>query len=422
MNGRRRKGKVGIALAGGGPLGGIYEIGALVALEQALRGVDLTGLDLYVGVSSGAFVAAWLANGISPGEMYAMFILDRSHHDPFEPELLLRPAFGEYMQRLMMLPQLMQSALFAYAGASPFRGFVESFARLTRGLPTGLFDNGAIASYLSRLFGKQGRTDDFRKLPHKLFIVAAELDTGKATAFGAPGFDHVPISQAVKASSALPGLYPPARIDGRDYVDGALKKTLHASVALKEGAKLLLCVNPLVPYDADLAAASGAKPRPLAERGLVTVLSQTFRALIYSRMRVGIDRYKTEFPDADVVLFEPARDDEVIFFANIFSYADRKRLAEHAYRHTLSELERRADELEPIFAHHGIAIDRAALKGSLPGPEKAGQKGGLWDSVKPLEAALGALEKALNRDRARSRSAPARLRGGREPGGRVAGG
>ena len=422
MNGRRRKGKVGIALAGGGPLGGIYEIGALVALEQALRGVDLTGLDLYVGVSSGAFVAAWLANGISPGEMYAMFILDRSHHDPFEPELLLRPAFGEYMQRLMMLPQLMQSALFAYAGASPFRGFVESFARLTRGLPTGLFDNGAIASYLSGLFGKKGRTDDFRKLPHKLFIVAAELDTGKATAFGAPGFDHVPISQAVKASSALPGLYPPARIDGRDYVDGALKKTLHASVALKEGAKLLLCVNPLVPYDADLAAASGAKPRPLAERGLVTVLSQTFRALIYSRMRVGIDRYKTEFPDADVVLFEPARDDEVTFFANIFSYADRKRLAEHAYRHTLSELERRADELEPIFAHHGIAIDRAALKGSLPGPEKAGQKGGLWDSVKPLEAALGALEKALNRDRARSRSAPARLRGGREPGGRVAGG
>jgi predicted acylesterase/phospholipase RssA len=398
MNGRRCRGKVGIALAGGGPLGGIYEIGALVALEQALRGVDLAGLDLYVGVSSGAFVAAGLANGISPGEMYAMFILDRSHHDPFEPELLLRPAFGEYMQRLMMLPQLMQSALFAYAGASPYRGFVESFARLTRGLPTGLFDNGAIASYLSRLFGKQGRTDDFRKLPHKLFVVAAELDTGKATAFGAPGFDHVPISQAVKASSALPGLYPPARIDGRDYVDGALKKTLHASVALKEGAKLLLCVNPLVPYDADLAAASGAKPRPLAERGLATVLSQTFRALIYSRMRVGIDRYKTEFPDADVVLFEPARDDEVIFFANIFSYSDRKRLAEHAYRHTLSELERRADELEPVFARHGIAIDRAALKGRLPGPEKAGQKGGLWDSVKPLEAALGALEKALNRD------------------------
>ena len=91
-----------MALAGGGPLGGIYEIGALLALEEALSGVSLADLDLYVGVSSGAFVAAALAKGITPREMHAMFILDRSHHDPFEPDLLLRPAFGEFAHRLMM--------------------------------------------------------------------------------------------------------------------------------------------------------------------------------------------------------------------------------------------------------------------------------------------------------------------------------
>ena len=70
----------------------------------------------------------------------------------------------------------------------------------------------------------------------------------------------MPISEAVKASSALPGLYPPARIDGRDYIDGAVKNTLHASVALKEGVKLLICVNPIVPFDADLAAARKGRP------------------------------------------------------------------------------------------------------------------------------------------------------------------
>ncbi len=397
MRGRGRRKKVGIALAGGGPLGGIYEIGALVALDSVLKGISLTALDVYVGVSSGAFVAAGLANGVSPREMYEMFILDRSHHDPFEPELLLRPAFGEFARRLMMVPQLTQGAVVAYLTAAPLRGFVESFARLARGLPTGFFDNDAIAAYLARFFNKPGRADDFRKLPHRLFLVAVDLDSGKAVPFGAPGFDHVPISQAVKASSALPGLYPPAHIDGHDYVDGALKKTLHASVALKEGAKLLICVNPLVPYDAELAAKAGAGPRPLAERGLATVLSQTFRALIHSRMRVGMERYAREFPDADVVLFEPARDDEVIFFANAFSYADRKRLAEHAYRHTLAEFERRASELEPIFARHGIAIDRVALKGSPPDGAKAraGQRSGLWGSLRPLESALNELEKAL---------------------------
>ena len=145
-----------------------------------MRGVALTDLDAYVGVSSGSFIAAGLANGISPSEMYAMFILDRSHHDPFEPDLLLRPAFGEFARRLMGMPELIQAAAFAYLGTSFTRGFVESFMRLTRGLPSGVFDNDAMAFYLARLFSQPGRKDDFRKLAHKLFIVATDLDSGKA--------------------------------------------------------------------------------------------------------------------------------------------------------------------------------------------------------------------------------------------------
>ncbi len=407
MSGRRRRSKVGIALAGGGPLGGIYEIGALLAREEALNGVKLTECDVYVGVSSGAFVVAGLANGISPREMHAVFILDRSHSDPFEPDLLLRPAFGEFARRLMRMPELMQAAAFAYFGRTPACGLFESFARLTRGLPNGLSDNNPIASYLSRLFSQPGRTDDFRKLGCQLFVVATELDSGKSAPFGSPGLDHVPISEAIKATAALPGLYPPARIDGCHYVDGAMKKTLHASVALKAGAKLLICINPLVPYDAELAARAGAKPVHLAERGLVTVLSQTFRALIHSRMRVGMGRYAKEFPDDDVVLFEPAQDDAVMFFANMFSYADRRRLAEHAFRHTLAELRRRASELEPVLARHGVGHDRAVLEGATPTPAKSRQVGGLWDSVEPLGKTFSELERALSREK------PGRSQGGK---------
>ena len=67
---------MGLALAGGGPLGGIYEIGALLALADSLEGIDFNDLDVYVGVSSGGFVAAALANGISPAQMYRLFIDD----------------------------------------------------------------------------------------------------------------------------------------------------------------------------------------------------------------------------------------------------------------------------------------------------------------------------------------------------------
>jgi predicted acylesterase/phospholipase RssA len=99
-----------VALAGGGPLGAIYEIGALVALQEALADLDLTACDAYVGVSSGALLAAGLANGLPPRAMYEMFIESEAADDPFEPDILLRPAFGEYGRRLSELPGLLLSA------------------------------------------------------------------------------------------------------------------------------------------------------------------------------------------------------------------------------------------------------------------------------------------------------------------------
>ena len=54
--------RIGLAIAGGGPIGAMYELGALRALDEACDGLDLTRLDCYVGVSSGAFFAAGLAN------------------------------------------------------------------------------------------------------------------------------------------------------------------------------------------------------------------------------------------------------------------------------------------------------------------------------------------------------------------------
>lgn len=113
-----------------------------------------------------------------------------------------------------------------------------------------MFSNQAVDTQLARLFSREGRTNDFRKLKTKLTLVATNLDSGEAAPFGRPGWDHVPISQAVQASSALPGLFPPVEIDDKYYVDGALKKTMHASVALEDGVDLLICLSPLVPFNA----------------------------------------------------------------------------------------------------------------------------------------------------------------------------
>lgn len=357
------KAQIGLNLAAGGPLGAIYEVGALCALDEALTGLEFTNLDVYVGVSAGGFISAALANGITPSEMYRVFITNDSKEIPFEPEQFLRPAYREYLNRALALPELMVEAFWSFVTHPRQIGLTGAFMQLAHAIPTGLFDNSEIDRFLTRVFTSNNRTNDFRALKNKLFIVATDLDTGRSVKFGGRGHDHVPISKAVQASSALPGLFPPVEIDGDHYVDGALKKTLHTSISLDEDAQLVICINPIVPFDARLAPHGHPNNRDrLIGGGLPAVLSQTFRSIIHSRMRVGMARYANTYEGSDVILFEPSHGDEEIFFSNVFSYSDRENMCEHAYQQTREDLRRRADVLEPILARHGVGLNRDALE------------------------------------------------------------
>lgn len=354
--------RIGLAVAGGGPIGGMYELGALRALDEALEGLDLTRLDCYVGVSSGAFLAAGLANRIDTAEMCRIFITGTSDDVRFRPETFLRPAFLEYARRAARLPRLAtewwRDLLFA-RGDAPWPDAITRFGGL---VPTGLFDSAAIEAFLADVFTRRGRSNDFRELAAPLYVVAVELDSGEAVRFGAEGWDDVPISRAVQASAALPGLYAPVEVRGRHFVDGALRRTMHASVVLEHGVDLMLGLNPLVPFDAGRAA---RRPegvgRRLSEGGLPMVLSQTFRTLLQSRMQAGLARYAQQYPGVDQLVFEPNADDGELFFTNAFSFAARRRVCEIAYRNTLADLRQRADVLAPMLAAHGIALRREVL-------------------------------------------------------------
>ena len=211
-----------------------------------------------------------------------------------------------------------------------------------------------------------GRTDDFRKLARRLVLVATDLDTGAVAPFGLPGWDDVPISRAVTASAALPGLYPPVRIGDRHYVDGALKKTLHARVLLDQDIDLIFALNPLVPFDSTYAPTHtvrlGTAPIPrLEEGGLPLVASQSFRSLIHSRLELGLHGYRLSHPEVDIALFEPDHRDPEMFGANTFSYSARRLLAEHAYQSTRKNLRTRRRALRAVFGQHGVDIDDTVL-------------------------------------------------------------
>jgi predicted acylesterase/phospholipase RssA len=405
--------RIALAVAGGGPIGGIYEIGAVRALDEAIDGLDMNALDVYVGISSGAFVAASLANRLDTAELCRIFITDNSDQFRFRPEDFVRPAIFEYLRRLAGIPRMLFAGLTEFARHPLSLRISDSILHMGGILPTGLFDNEAIEKFLRNAFTAHGRSNDFRELERKLVIVAVELDSGQAVRFGTEGHDSVPISRAIEASSALPGLYPPVRIGGKYFVDGALRHTVHASVALDAGADLVLAINPLVPIDTATANALGkSSPASLIEGGLPTVLSQMFRTLLQSRMQASMPKYERKYPGSDLILLEPESDDADMFFTNVFSFAHRKRLAEHAYQATLSDLRRHRRALSHLLGRHGLVLRDdvlddptrtvlSGLEGKPPRRSQATSK--LHRTLDDLDVALERARPERMRDKSRQR-------------------
>ena len=400
----RSRPKVGLALAGGGPVGAMYEIGALRALEEAVHGLDLNHAFAYVGVSAGSFVAACLANGLTATQMLRAALSDEPGVNPLRPEIFFTPAYHEFARRGLKLPRLVFESLGELLRHPGAQSIGAAMGYLMQALPVGVFDNEPIRAYMHEIFTMDGRTDDFRELKHRLTVVVADLDSGSAIRFGSPGWDHIPISTAVQASTAVPGVYPPVCIEGRQCVDGVLLKTVHASVALEQGADLLFCINPIVPVDAAAAAREGRLPEDvIVQAGLPAVMSQTFRTLIHSRLRVGFARYSSRYPDADIVLLEPGAEEHELFFANVFSFRSRRHIARTGYEATRRTLRRRYAELAPVLRSHGLLLrldvledpDRdlwssIALPSALPGQQPArGVTASLSRALDRLEAEVG---------------------------------
>jgi predicted acylesterase/phospholipase RssA len=348
---RRRK-KVALVCAGGGVTGAIYEIGCLRALEELLDR-SVVDLDLYVGISGGAFVASLLASGISPGEMYDE-VTSRSR-SPFGVTAapLFRLGALEFLKRTTRAPRVLSRAL---KGLLVEKGHNLSDLAwsLFELLPPGLLDTSGIQEALHGMLAAYGHSDRFEDLTRPLFVVAVDLDRGAAVAFGDAEHRDVSISRAVQASAALPGLYRPVRIDGRDYVDGGVKKTAHINLAIQHGADLVICLNPLVPIQNP--AVGGPLRGHLSNRGLTYVLDQVLRIVMHGRMEYGLERYRAEHPEVDILLLEPPGDDLRMFSYNIMRYSARRVLAEHGYRSVLRFFRENAAAYGDMLKRSGIGL------------------------------------------------------------------
>lgn len=394
----RRPEKTALVLGGGGFTGGVYEIGALRALDLLADGLSVNDFDVYVGTSAGSFIAALCANDVTPEEM--MHTVTREGGQPFREinlKDLLRLNVIELARRGVLLPvQLLSLArqTLAHLGQASLMDIVIGLADV---LPPGLYSGAGVERYLQRVLADRGVQDDFRACKHELYITATDLDTCERVVFGKDGLDEVPISTAVRASSALPMVYAPVQVGDRELVDGGIISTTNLDIAVEAGAKLVIVINPIVPYRNDFADSvrtlHGVRARRISDMGFPQVGYQAFKLLAYRRLHGMAKQWQDSYPGVDIVLIEPQESDRLMFETSIMNFTSRVAIARHGFESVARHLAGEYEAYSETFARHGIKISAERLRGVVgrfgEGDQATGA--GIWRGL--LGSATGMLRR-----------------------------
>ena len=359
--------RTALVLGGGGFTGGVYEIGALRALDLLSVRHTVNEFDVYVGTSAGSFVAAAVANGVTPEEM--MRVIAQQVPTPFPDariSSLLKPNYREFLSRGAKFPLRLAKLLHALARDAGQISAVDVALGLADALPTGLYSAEGIERYVHRILADPARSDDFRELRRELYVTATDLDSCQRVVFGAEGTDDVPISKAVSASSALPMIYKPVRIGNREYIDGGLVSTTNLDIAVERGAKLIVVINPLVPYVNDMSkqipTLSGSRARRISDMGFPQIGYQAFKLIAHQRLHEVARRWEERYPGVDIVLIEPDPTDELMFQTSVLNFTSRVEIARHGFESVTLQLAHDYQRFKRIAARHGIEISASRVR------------------------------------------------------------
>jgi NTE family protein len=235
-----------LVLAGGGVIGESWMTGVLAGIEDA-TGTDLRRVEAFVGTSAGSIVAARLAAGRSPRRP------DDSAPEPPGPD-----GGEDGRGRAAAARDALRSAgAAAWAGTAPLAS-----AALAIGAPGGALVR-AVA--LARMPAGERRLDRLHdhvarwgtRFDGRLRICAVDRRSGRRVVFGAPGAPPADVADAVLASCAIPWVFAPVVIGGREYVDGGVWSVTNLDAAPAGRDTQVLCLDTIAglePRDRRMAA------------------------------------------------------------------------------------------------------------------------------------------------------------------------
>jgi len=391
---RRKRSKTALVLGGGGFTGGVYEIGALRALDLLAVNRTINDFDVYVGTSAGAFVASMVANGITPEEM--MRVINRDLPSPLSDidlGTLLQPNYGGFVRKSITFPLRVAGVAREFLSHIGEISAVDVVNGLAGGLPTGIYSGRGIGHYVEEALADPDRTNDFRLLNSELYITATDLDSTERVVMGEGEWMDVPISTAVAASGALPMIYEPVRVDGREFIDGGIRSTTNIDVAVEHGAKFIVVVNPVVPFVNDfrkrIPTIMGTRARHISDMGFTAIGNQAFRLLSHERLHIAVQHWQERYPGVDIILVEPELDDELMFGTSILDYSARLEIAKHGFESVTLKLARDYDRYKSIAERHGIEISARRVRHVLDQVEREQEPQSAWRRV--LEQTTAAL-------------------------------
>ena len=389
-----RQSRTALVLGGGGVTGGVYEMGALRALDLLAVNRTVNEFDVYVGTSAGSFVASLAANGVTPEEMIR--VVNQQVPTPFRDintGTLMSPNYLDFAKSGAMLPLRLLGLARKIAGNVRSSSVMDVAVGLAEALPSGIYDGSGIERYLADVLADFDRTNDFRMLPHELYVTATDLDTCERIVFGTEEWDEVPISRAVAASTALPMVYRPVEVRGRHLVDGGIRSTTNVDIAVERGAKFVIVVNPLVPYVNDfqkvIPTMVGSRVRRVSDMGFPQIGYQTFKLLAHQRLHEAVRHWEERYPGVDIILIEPDPNDELMFDTNIMNFTKRVEIARHGFESVTLRLAKDYDELRAVCARHGIQISATRVRKVVRRFSQEREKTAAWRRI--LEQTTGTL-------------------------------
>src|SRR4051812_3442558 len=148
---RRRQSRTALVLGGGGFTGGVYQIGALRALDLLSSNRSVNQFDIYVGTSAGALIASLVANGVTPEQMMRT-VNDQVPHalPPLDRRMLLRFNRGELATKALKLPLHVLGVARDVAASIGTLSAVDLVLALGDALPSGVYTGEGVEDYVRK--------------------------------------------------------------------------------------------------------------------------------------------------------------------------------------------------------------------------------------------------------------------------------